>query len=400
MVDPISYMKYHNEAVLTRNPLAVRPHTDEKIASTIAGKNPYVYPAVDWYNELFNDNVFNSRANINMSGGSETARYYVSLGISDDNGIMKVDKRNNYNSNIDLKKIYVRSNIDIDVTKTTTFSVKFSGNFDDYTGPIVSGNDLYRRAMATSPVLFPKYYMPDENHTSTSHILFGNAGDGNYINPYAEMIRGYKQYTNSVISAQAELNQKLDFITPGLSIKVFASTTRNSYSGQQRSTSPFYYSISYYDKLTDTYTLRELNPNGGREDLDYTAEGNQVSSSYYYEASLNYNRTFREKHNITGLLVGVLRENKSGGASSIQTSLPARNIGLSGRFTYAYDGRYFAEANFGYNGSERFAKNERFGLFPSIGAGWMISEEKFWNQDLKNIFNNHKDIYKMKTSSK
>lgn len=108
------------------------------------------------------------------------------------------------------------------------------------------------------------------------------------------MIRGYKQYTNSVISAQAELNQKLDFITPGLSIKVFASTTRNSYSGQQRSTSPFYYSISYYDKLTDTYTLRELNPNGGREDLDYTAEGNQVSSSYYYEASLNYNRTFRE----------------------------------------------------------------------------------------------------------
>lgn len=387
MVDPISYMKYHNEAVLTRNPLAVRPHTDEKIASTIAGKNPYVYPAVDWYNELFNDNVFNSRANINMSGGSETARYYVSLGISDDNGIMKVDKRNNYNSNIDLKKIYVRSNIDIDVTKTTTFSVKFSGNFDDYTGPIVSGNDLYRRAMATSPVLFPKYYMPDENHTSTSHILFGNAGDGNYINPYAEMIRGYKQYTNSVISAQAELNQKLDFITPGLSIKVFASTTRNSYSGQQRSTSPFYYSISYYDKLTDTYTLRELNPNGGREDLDYTAEGNQVSSSYYYEASLNYNRTFREKHNITGLLVGVLRENKSGGASSIQTSLPARNIGLSGRFTYAYDGRYFAEANFGYNGSERFAKNERFGFFPSIGAGWMISEEKFWNQDLKNIIN-------------
>lgn len=104
MVDPISYMKYHNEAVLTRNPLAVRPHTDEKIASTKAGKNPYVYPAVDWYNELFNDNVFNSRANINMSGGSETARYYVSLGISDDNGIMKVDKRNNYNSNIDLKK--------------------------------------------------------------------------------------------------------------------------------------------------------------------------------------------------------------------------------------------------------------------------------------------------------
>lgn len=390
MVDPISYMKYHNEAVITRNPLAVRPHTDEKIASTMANKNPYVYPAVDWYKELFNDQVFNSRANINMSGGGETARYYVSLGISDDNGIMKVDKRNNYNSNIDLKKIFVRSNIDIDVTKTTTFAVKFSGNFDDYTGPIVGGNDLYRRAMATSPVLFPKYYLPDENHESTTHILFGNAGDGNYINPYAEMIRGYKQYTNAVISAQAELNQKLDFITQGLSFKIFGSTTRSSYSGQQRSTSPFYYSVSYYDKLTEKYTLRELNPKGGREDLNYTPEGNQVYSSYYYEAALSYNRTFRDKHNVTGLLVGVLRENKDGGASSIQMSLPARNIGLSGRFTYAYDGRYFVEANFGYNGSERFAKDERFGFFPSIGAGWMMSEEKFWGQNLKNIVNKFK----------
>lgn len=390
MVDPISYMKYHNEAVITRNPLAVRPHTDEKIASTMANKNPYVYPAVDWYKELFNDQVFNSRANINMSGGGETARYYVSLGISDDNGIMKVDKRNNYNSNIDLKKIFVRSNIDIDVTKTTTFAVKFSGNFDDYTGPIVGGNDLYRRAMATSPVLFPKYYLPDENHESTTHILFGNAGDGNYINPYAEMIRGYKQYTNAVISAQAELNQKLDFVTQGLSFKIFGSTTRSSYSGQQRSTSPFYYSVSYYDKLTEKYTLRELNPKGGREDLNYTPEGNQVYSSYYYEAALSYNRTFRDKHNVTGLLVGVLRENKDGGASSIQMSLPARNIGLSGRFTYAYDGRYFVEANFGYNGSERFAKDERFGFFPSIGAGWMMSEEKFWGQNLKNVVNKFK----------
>ena len=119
---------------------------------------------------------------------------------------------------------------------------------------------------------------------------------------------------------------------------------------------------------------------------DYTAEGNQVSSSYYYEASLNYNRTFREKHNITGLLVGVLRENKSGGASSIQTSLPAVTLDYQS-FTIRIRRTIFAEANFGYNGSERFAKNERFGLFPSIGAGWMISEEKFWNQDLKNIIN-------------
>ncbi len=131
------------------------------------------------------------------------------------------------------------------MTKTTTFSVKFSGNFDDYTGPIVSGNDLYRRAMATSPVLFPKYYMPDENHTSTSHILFGNAGDGNYINPYAEMIRGYKQYTNSVISAQAELNQKLDFITPGLSNQ----SLRKYYPKFIQRTTTFYFTLLLFNQL-------------------------------------------------------------------------------------------------------------------------------------------------------
>lgn len=383
MVDPISYMKYQNEAVLTRNPLAVRPNSDEKIASTLANVNPYVYPAVDWYDELFNDYVFNTRANMSVSGGSKNARYYVSLGISDDNGIMKVDPRNNYNSNIDLKRYNIRSNIDIDFTKTTTFSLKVTSNFDDYTGPIAGGNELYRAAMATSPVLFPMYFDADEAGIYSTHILFGNAGDGDYINPYAESIKGYRQYEQSAITIQGELTQQLDFITKGLNLRLLGSTTRSDYKSITRQIVPFYYSVSNYDKQKGTFNLEALNETLGREDLNYADAYQSVTSSYYFEGALNYARTFADKHQVSGLIVGTLRNYRGNDMTSVQTSLPQRNMGLSGRLTYGYDSRYMIEANFGYNGSERFSENERFGFFPSAGLAWAVSNEKFWGSQLK-----------------
>ena len=384
MVDPISYMKYHNEAVLTRNPLALRPNSDEKIAATEAGLNPYVYPAVDWYENLFNDFVFNSRANASVSGGGKTARYYVSLGFSDDNGIMKVDKRNNYNTNINYKKLNLRSNININLTKTTEFAIKVTGNFDDYTGPISGGNELYRATMATSPVMFPMYYEPDAAHIHTTHILFGNGSGGSYINPYAEMIKGYRQWDQSLISMQAELSQNFDFITKGLSARFFANTTRKGYKTITRKVEPFYYSVGSYDVATDTYVLEALNKDTGRENLDYANAYQDVTTTYYLEAAINYARTFGEKHDVGGLLVWTMRNYKGTDMSSVQTSLPQRNLGLSGRFTYGYDNRYFVEANFGYNGSERFSENERFGFFPSVGVAWILSNEKFWSDKLKN----------------
>lgn len=383
MVDPIEYMKYQNEAVLTRNPLAIRPNTDEKIAATEVGLNPYVYPYVDWYRELFNDYVFNSRANASVSGGSKNARYYVSIGVTDDNGIMKVERRNNYNSNIDLKKLNLRSNIDIDFTKTTTFSLKITGNFDNYIGPIASGNSLYRAAMATSPVLFPKEYDAESAGIYSTHILFGNAGDGDYINPYAESIKGYRQYDQAIITVQGELSQKLDFITDGLNARLIASTTRNDYKSITRQIIPFYYSVSTYDRIKDTYTLQALNETAGREDLNYANAVQTVTSSYYLEGSLNYSRVFVKKHEVGALLVGMLRHYSGNDLASVQTSLPQRNLGLSGRFTYAYDKRYLFEANFGYNGSERFSEKERFGFFPSVGIAWSVSNEKFWSAAMK-----------------
>ncbi len=380
MADPITYMKMYNEAVITRNPLSPRPFSDEKIANTGKGLNPYIYPAIDWYDELFKDMVMNQRANVNLSGGGKVARYYVSANFSQDNGALKVDNKNNYNTNIDLKRIQLRTNVNLNLTKTTTFDIRVNANFQDYNGPIDGGNMMYRKVRAASPVMFPKSFAPDDSNVLTQHVLFGNAGEGNYLNPYADMIRGYKESHETTVTAQMELSQKLDFLTEGLSLRILANTTRFSSFSLVREVSPFYYNVGYYDKDTDRYTLNQLNPETGREDLNYSSSAPSVNSTYYFEGSVNYARKFG-KHDLGGLLVGTMREYVSGNAPDIQQSLPSRNIGLSGRATYAYDSRYLFEFNFGYNGSERFAKKERFGFFPSVGVGYLVSNESFWSEN-------------------
>ena len=377
MADPITYMKMYNEAVVTRNPLAPRPFSDEKIANTGKGLNPYVYPAIDWYDELFKDMVMNQRVNVNLSGGGTMARYYVSANFSQDNGALKVDKKNNYNTNIDLKKIQVRTNVNLDLTKTTQLDIRVNADFQDYNGPIDGGDAMYRKVRVSSPVMFPKYFAPDDSNVLTKHILFGNAGEGNYLNPYADMVRGYRDSHETTVTAQMELSQQLDFLTEGLSFRLLANTTRYSGFSLVREIAPFYYDIGYYDKENDRYTLNQLNPETGREDLNYTAGTPTVSSTYYFEASINYARKFG-KHDVGGLLVGTMRESVTGNAPNVQQSLPSRNIGLFGCATYAYDSRYLFEFNFGYNGSERFAEKERFGFFPSAGVGYLISNEAFW----------------------
>lgn len=381
VVDPVTYMKLHNEAVQTRNPQSPRPYSDSKIEATARGENPYMYPAINWYDELFKDYTSNQRLNLNLSGGGKVARYYVAGTFNNDNGVLKMDKKNNFNNNINLKRIQLRSNTNITVTKTTDLSVKFSGTFEDYTGPIDSGDNLYKKVMATNPVLFPKFYLPNDEFAGTQHILFGNYGAGNYINPYADMVKGYKNYSTMVLIAQIELKQKLDFITEGLGARLLASTTRDSYFDVMRYYNPFYYSMSFYDKETGRYGLSNLNKDSGTEYLNYSEGAKNINTAIYVEGAVDYNRTFAEKHAVSGLLVFTLRDALHANTGDLQKSLAYRNVGLSGRFTYAYDNRYFGEFNFGYNGSERFAKKERFGFYPSAGLGWFISNEEFWNPE-------------------
>jgi TonB-linked SusC/RagA family outer membrane protein len=386
LADPITYMKLHNEAVQTRNSLGLLPYSQNKIDNTIAGGNPYVYPTTNWYDILFKDFTQNHRLNFSVSGGGQIARYYIAGSLINDNGLLNVDKKNNFNNNVNLNRYMLRSNVNINVTKTTEAIVRLHGEFDDYTGPMFGGQDMFNRVMMSNPVLFPPYFLPDKANIHTQHILYGNSGANyNYLNPYADMTRGYMNSSNSQISAQFELKQKLDFITKGLELRGLFNTTRQANFDVSRFYNPFYYEVSSYNKKTDEYRLALLNEQSGTEYLRYMEGDKQITATTYFEAALNWSQTFAEKHLLSGLLVYTMRNQLNSNAGNLQKSLPYRNISLAGRATYAYASRYFAEFNFGYNGSERFAEKERFGFFPSAGLGWYISNEDFWSEDLKNI---------------
>jgi TonB-linked SusC/RagA family outer membrane protein len=381
LADPVTYMRLENEANATRGNL-ILPYSQSKIENTEAGTNKWVYPATDWKEMLFRNYTMNQRGNFNVSGGGQIARYYISGAFTKDNGILKVDKRNNFNSNIDLKTYVLRSNVNINVTKTTEAIVRLHGTFDDYKGPVDGGTGMYRKAMRANPVLFPAYYPVDDDHQFTNHILFGNYDRGSYLNPYADMVKGYKEESRSLMLAQFEVKQDLSFFTKGLAFRAMMNTNRESKFNVSRQYIPFYYSIpaATYDKLNNTYHLYPINPDLGTDYLDYSEGRKDVVSTFYFESAVNYNQTFNDKHGISGLLVFMARNRLEGNASSLQTSLPSRNMGLSGRGTYSYNNTYFAEFNFGYNGSERFHQSHRFGFFPSAGLAWYVSNEPFFDK--------------------
>jgi TonB-linked SusC/RagA family outer membrane protein len=381
--DPVTYMRLHNEAIRTRTPIASPRYSTEKILNTERGLDPVRYPATDWQQALFNNYTFNQRYNMNVSGGGAIARYYIAASYSRDNGIIKMDKRNNFNNNIRIDRYVLRSNVNVNLTKTTEAIVRLHGAFDDYSGPLDGGTDLYKKALKSNPVLFPAYYPPDQANIATKHILFGNYDAGaSYMNPYAEMVKGYKTNDRTNMLAQFELKQNLDFIIKGLSARGLFNVNRYSLLEYKNAYEPFFYSL--VDDPT-VYLLEALNPTTGRASVKQTGQDKKLNSSMYFEGALQYAQQFASKHDVSGLLVYTLRESLDGNASDLQTALPHRNIGLAGRATYGYASRYFFEFNFGYNGSERFAENERFGFFPSVGLGWIVSNEKFMSNLSKTI---------------
>lgn len=391
LADPVTYMKSYNEAISTRDPLGELMYTYDKIEQTgKPGANRLIYPANDWYDMLFKDFATSYRANVSARGGGKVATYYVSGAYTEDTGVLKVDKRNSFNNNIDDKNYTLRSNVDINVTPTTKLAVRLTGNFRDYQGPLNGGSDVYRQVMHSDPVLFPAYYPVDDEHVGIQHIMFGNYEDGSYINPYANLVKGYKNYQRSQMIAAVQLEQDLKFITEGLSFMTLFNLTRLSEFTVNRQFNPYWYRLDRYDSYTGEYHVNRINENG-TDYLTYSESGKTVKNTMYSETRLNYNRSFG-KHDVTGLLVFTASESLTANAGSLQLSLPSRNAGLSGRFTYGYDKRYFIEYNFGYNGSERFHKSHRWGFFPSAGLAWMMSNEK-WFKPLTKVVSNLKLRY-------
>ena len=392
LADNITYMELANEAAQTRNPLNPLEYSQNKIDHTKAGDDPLLYPNNDWLGTLVKDRTSNQRVNLNLSGGVNRAQYYIALTANRDNGILKTQQQNNFSNNISLKSYQIRSNVNVKLTSTTEAILRTSGDFDDYHGPIGGGGAIFYSALNANPVKFPAIF-PASDLPGVKHPLFGNARRGQnndtYANPYASLVSGYQQYSTSLLNVQLELKQDLKFITPGLSARGMVFTNRYSYFALNRAYTPFFYQAAPSLTAENGYVLSLLNEKDATEYLNYNPGDKIINTTTYGELAVNYNRTFNKVHSISGLLIGIQRNYLTGNAADLQSSLPFRNQGLSGRFTYGYDNRYLFEGNFGYNGSERFAKNNRFGFFPSVGVAWNVHNEKFFE-------NYHGPITKLK----
>jgi TonB-linked SusC/RagA family outer membrane protein len=391
-MDGVSYMEMYNTAIRMRHPEYPLYYSKDKIEGTRQGLNPEIYPNVDWYGELFNRQVQNMHANISASGGGDVARYYLSISYTDENGLLKVDPLNNFNNNIDISRFNVRANIDFDLTKSTKAALKYYALFDRYNGPATEASKIFEYVMDANPVNFPKTYTKPDDFHFVKHTLFGNMGDGraDAMNPYAQMVNGYKDRFNATNQAQFQVEQDLSMFTKGLNIRGLVSMNVTSSNQIRRSFSPYYYGM--IELNTDAgvlHTLRLLSE--GSESLGTPVIENGASSAFYIEAAAQYNRMFG-KHDVGALLVFSAREglneislDNAETRNNVLSSLPVRNMGLSGRATYGFDRRYYLELNFGYNGSEKFEKDKRWGFFPSAGLGWTVSNEKFYGDGLARI---------------
>lgn len=243
LADPVTFMILNNEARNTRSLMGFTDsrYSQEKIDQTQRGANPLMYPTNDWCELLTKPVTSNQSANLNISGGGGIARYYIAASYTRDNGNLKVDDMNNFNNNIDLRTYTLRSNINIDITKTTEAIIRLAGTFDDYTGPIDGGTTMYKKTLQANPVEFPAYY-PSSLDPEIKHIMFGNAPRGNtnagYMNPYADLMRGYKEYSKSLMDAALEMKQNLNFITDGLRGRFLFNTSRYSYFDVTRAYNP------------------------------------------------------------------------------------------------------------------------------------------------------------------
>ena len=367
LVDGPTYMKLANEALTTRGQAA--RFSDEAIEKTISGEDPYLYPNVNWMDEVFNKWGNNKRANLNVSGGSENARYYVSLGYYDETGFFVTDDLSQYNSEIKFSRYNITTNLNLDVTSTTNVELGIQGYLSDGNYPGVSDGDIFTSAMQVPPVEYPVMY--------PGGYVPGRNPNGDFRNPYGDATqRGYETDSRNQLYSNVRVTQKLDKITEGLSVTgMFAFDAYNEHK-INRSKRVDTYIVDPNDPRNLDGTLNLLLTYTGQNYLGYSRE-NGGNRSIYIESSVNYNRTF-EKHRVSGLLLYNQTDKSNAFAGDFTSSIPERNRGLAGRGTYSYDDRYFLEVNVGYNGSENFAPSKRYGLFPALGFGWVLSNEQFF----------------------
>lgn len=373
LADGITYMNAANEAM--RNDGIAAKYTEDQIRNTIAGKDPYLYPNVDWLKEIFNDWGHNRRVNVNVRGGSEKVAYYASVSYFNETGMTVTDKNiDTYDSKMKYSRYNFTTNLNIDVTPTTKVEIGAQGYLGEGNYPAISSADLYNAAMSISPVEYPKMFF-----VNGEAFVPGTSTNNNFNNPYSQATRrGYDNLTKNQIYSNLRVTQDLDMLTKGLKLTaMYAFDVYNEihvHQDRAESTYNFLDTSVPYDMNGQPILQRIYE---GSNVLSYTQEtsGNKKT---YLEASLNYDRTFNDDHRVSALFLFNQQSKLLYPKGTLEDAIPYRMMGIAGRATYSWKDRYFAEFNIGYNGAENFSPKHRFGTFPAFGVGWVVSNEKFW----------------------
>jgi len=401
MMDSYDGLSWRNEAVIHELPTYesswayFTPYEElKRYKKPQVDPYTYLYPNVDWLDALLNDFALNTRYNLNLSGGTEFVKYFASLGYLTEGDLTSAhyNTEKGYDPKFDYKRFNFRGNLDFNLTKSTVFSVNLNGYFGERTVP---GSDfstdnsyghIFNAYLGLAPNAFPIQYPNGRYGKDPANV--------NMQNPIAIIQEGGVKHPNrKEIITELKLAQKLDFITKGLSVNANVSYDNyvnssgpNIYDGSTEGQALYSYikpEILYAKTLQDTLNATfdfSTSNKAGINDYDFvmqpptvTAEAvntNTYQRSLFYQLSANYSRVFG-RHDVSGLILFNRRENATG------ASFPNYREDWVGRVTYNYNNKYFTEFNGAYNGSEKFSTKYRFGFFPSMALGWMVSEENF-----------------------
>ena len=359
------WIDYYNELYRDSGSTEM-PISDYARQMYLSGRDPDLYPNVDWVNTIFKDLAMTGRVHASVTGGSPKIRYYVSASYYTEGGMFNVADNDRYNAQMNFNKYSFRSNIDIDITKSTQLGLSLSTQYTTKNAPCTTTNDLYAYTMYVTPVATPTVF---------SNGMLAIPQESGSVNPYNMLNNtGYRRYNTMVAQSLLSLTQDFsDIITPGLKANVkFAWDAQNA-TLLERAMSPVTYYATGRDENGELM-LTAANPNGSNYMRLATSDSSGTTAINFE----GYERLFAEDHRVSGMFLYSVRSKSKNRPLNYIDAYPTKNMGIAGRFTYAFRDKYFAEFNFGYNGSENFAPGKRYGFFPSYAVGYMISNEKFW----------------------
>lgn len=329
--------------------------------------DPDLYPNVDWMNAIFKPGTTNKRVNLNITGGSKVAKYYVAGSYLRENGLFQPVITPNYNPEYNYNKFNFRSNLDINLTSSTILNLNLSNQYERRNRLGEDMDMMYRILISTPPISTPLEYS-DGSHAMP---LVG-------YNPYYALnSKGFTQDFRNTSQSLIGLTQDFSgIITKGLKANFKFSWDAVNESTLDKRKAP----ATFYATGRDADGNLILHKNTDGSDYLTLARSNRGSRSINLESSLMYDNLFAEKHRIGGLFLFSMREYTNNFPGDYISAFPYRNIGIASRLTYSFRDKYFAEGNFGYNGSENFAPGKRFGFFPSVAAGYLVSNEAFFKE--------------------